>query len=324
MSEQTPMPPLDEATLDLLIKQAVEGLEPAEQRALDALDDAQTSALARELERVAAAAVLVGLDTREPLPAGLRERIEAAAPAALASALAPIAPLASAAPPAAGRVVDLAAERERARTQGRADGPATAERRAASAAGGRAGWWAAAACLLLAVMGWWRVAQQPTGGEVALSPPSPPVAPPPVMAPPPAPAPTVERTLVEQLAALKAEPGTVDVTMAATQDPAARGVKADVLWNEKLQQGMLRVEGLSANDPAIHQYQFWIFDAGRDARYPVDGGVFDIPAGRAEVLIPIRARLAVHAPAAFAVTVEKPGGVVVSARDHVVVLGKVT
>ncbi len=58
-------------------------------------------------------------------------------------------------------------------------------------------------------------------------------------------------------------------------------------------------------------------------RYPIDGGVFDIPAGATEVVIPINARLAVNDPAMFAVTIERPGGVVVSAREHIVALAKV-
>jgi len=49
----------------------------------------------------------------------------------------------------------------------------------------------------------------------------------------------------------------------------------------------LRLKGYVANDPAGAQYQLWIFDAARDDRYPVDGGVFDVPAGRDEVLIPV-------------------------------------
>lgn len=61
----------------------------------------------------------------------------------------------------------------------------------------------------------------------------------------------------------------------------------------------------------------------RDKRYPVDGGVFDVPANAGEVVIPIRASLMVRKPAAFAVTVEKPGGVVVSGREHVVALGAI-
>jgi hypothetical protein len=56
----------------------------------------------------------------------------------------------------------------------------------------------------------------------------------------------------------------------------------------------------------------------------VDGGVFDVPANAGEVIIPIRAALMVRKPAAFAVTLEKPGGVVVSGREHVIVLGATT
>ena len=69
--------------------------------------------------------------------------------------------------------------------------------------------------------------------------------------------------------------------------------------------------GMAANDPANAQYQLWIIDPDRDAR-PVDGGVFDVPAGAAEVIVTIDAKLAIARPTAFAVTLEKPGGVVVS------------
>ena len=72
------------------------------------------------------------------------------------------------------------------------------------------------------------------------------------------------------------------------------------------------------NDRAQAQYQLWIFDKDRDARYPVDGGVFDVPVS-GEVVVPITARLHVDQPTLFAVTVEKPGGVVVSKREHIVV-----
>jgi hypothetical protein len=42
------------------------------------------------------------------------------------------------------------------------------------------------------------------------------------------------------------------------------------------------------------------------------------------VVVPIRAQLPVHAAKAFAVTIEQPGGVVVSGREHVVAIGKAT
>jgi anti-sigma-K factor RskA len=98
-------------------------------------------------------------------------------------------------------------------------------------------------------------------------------------------------------------------------------MSGDAVWDPATQKGFLHFVGLASNDPAVQQYQLWIFDAARDQRYPIDGGVFDIPADANEVVIPINASLAVSKVAAFAVTAEKPGGVVVSARQHVVALG---
>lgn len=285
MSETDSNPPIEEATLDLLVKQVIEGLQPAEQRALDALDTAVTSALADELERAAAAAVLVGLDTSQPLPEALRARIEAAAPSDLARPRRVSEPPPAGLPPSAAGGAGLL-------TPSRARPPRS--RRALSA-----GWWAAAACLVLALIGWLRpLLTAPGAGS-----------------PPP---------LAAARSALLARPGTVNVPLQGTGDPNGGRVMADVVWNPQLQQGVIRFTGLPANDPAVHQYQLWIFDAGRDARYPVDGGVFDVPAGRTEVLVPIHARLPVHAATAFAVTLENPGGVVVSEREHVLALGKVT
>lgn len=179
---------------------------------------------------------------------------------------------------------------------------------------GNLGWFAAAACLLLAVIGWLRPpAEQP----VASAPP----APPPVVVPA-APAPKAAPTAAQERDAMLAREGAIKINLGATKDPAAAGVSGDVVWDPAAQRGYLRFVGLAPNDPQVHQYQVWIFDSTRDARYPVDGGVFDVPANAAEVVIPIHAALLVNKPAAFAVTVEKPGGVVVSARDHVVALGK--
>ncbi len=76
--------------------------------------------------------------------------------------------------------------------------------------------------------------------------------------------------------------------------------------------------------PRVEQFQAWIFDAARDNRYPLNAGVFDVPADAAEVIIPIHADLPVRMAKAFAVTLEAPGGVVVPALHHVLVLGAVT
>lgn len=90
-------------------------------------------------------------------------------------------------------------------------------------------------------------------------------------------------------------------------------VRGEAIFDPHTSKGLLVIQGLAPNDPTAEQYQLWIFDATRDERYPVDGGVFDVPAcGQASV--PIEAKLRVDKPVLFAVTVEKPGGVVVSDR----------
>lgn len=88
-------------------------------------------------------------------------------------------------------------------------------------------------------------------------------------------------------------------------------VAGDVVWNNDRQAGYLRLTGLPANDPQRAQYQLWIVDPQRDAE-PVDGGVFDVPPGKATVVIPIDPKLRVIQPTAFAITLEQPGGVVKS------------
>jgi anti-sigma-K factor RskA len=180
--------------------------------------------------------------------------------------------------------------------------------RARNRVGSYGGWLAAAACLVLAIIGWQRT--PPAAPAIVVAPPAPLV---PAEKPLPTPA--------EERATLLAKSDSLKITLGATKDPAAAGMSGDVVWDPVTQRGFLHFAGLAANDPAVHQYQIWIFDAGRDKRYPVDGGVFDVPANASEVVIPIRAALMVLKPAAFAVTVEKPGGVVVSGREHVVALG---
>ena len=292
MSDTRPQGQPDEAMLDLLIKQVTEGLSPAEQRALDVLDSEVASTYARDLERAAAAVTLAGGGAQQPLPAALAQRLARQAAEHFASA---------------DKVVDLSTARSAAAAQMPA--PPRASRY------GAYGWLAAAACLILAIFGWVRSPSPPTPiPPVVQAVPTPPVKP---VEPPAPPTPAEER------AALLAKSDSLKIPLAATKDPAAAGVTGDVVWDSATQRGFVHFKGLAANDPAVHQYQIWIFDAARDKRYPVDGGVFDVPANTSEVVIPIRAELMVHKPAAFAVTVEKPGGVVVSGREHVVALGAV-
>lgn len=95
----------------------------------------------------------------------------------------------------------------------------------------------------------------------------------------------------------------------------------NVVWSDELQEGYMTLTNLPANDPASKQYQLWIVDPDRDEK-PVDGGVFDIPAHVTTAVIPIRNPLAVTDPKAFVITLEQPGGVVVSKQEIVVALAK--
>lgn len=161
-------------------------------------------------------------------------------------------------------------------------------------------WFAMAAALVLAIIGWW---PRFTGDTQQV-----------------ADVPSVQ----EQREQLAAKPSVVRRDWTATSEPAARSAKGDVVWDPETQQGYVRFSGLAVNDPRKQQYQLWIFDAARGDKYPVDGGVFDIPANaQGEIVVPIQARLPVRDAAMFAVTLERAGGVVVSEREHIVVLAKV-
>lgn len=99
-------------------------------------------------------------------------------------------------------------------------------------------------------------------------------------------------------------------------------VSGDVVWSDVKQAGYMRLRGVPKNDPTKSTYQLWIFDETQSEKTPIDGGVFDIT-GDGEVIVPIDAKLKAKNPKAFAITVEKPGGVVVSGREKVVTLGAV-
>lgn len=160
---------------------------------------------------------------------------------------------------------------------------------------GISGWWATAAALLIAIAGWY-----------------------PRLAGPPD-APTAAQLRAQLLASNSTA---VHWAFAATDDPGGDGAAGDVVFDPATQRGYLRLHNLKPNDPRQFEYQLWIFDGERDARYPVDGGVFDIPAGSADVVVPITVHLRVGKPELFAVTIEHPGGVVVSGREHIVLIAK--
>ncbi len=153
------------------------------------------------------------------------------------------------------------------------------------------GWIAAAAALVLAVAGWW---------------------------------PRLDERGPEDLTAardalLADAPDAVRVDWSNTEHPRAQQLGGGyVVWSDERQQGYMTFQNIPDNDPSEHQYQLWVFDATRSQDYPVDGGVFDATRNAAgEVVIPIENKLPVRQAALFAVTLEPPGGVVVSDRDPI-------
>ncbi len=116
-----------------------------------------------------------------------------------------------------------------------------------------------------------------------------------------------------------AAPDEVVWTWKATDDPNSKGMHGEVMWSRSKQAGFMKFVGLPKNDPRVTQYQLWLFCSTRDDKFPVDGGVFDIDEN-GEVIVPIDAQLGIEHLKMAAVTMERPGGVVVSDRGRVVAL----
>lgn len=98
----------------------------------------------------------------------------------------------------------------------------------------------------------------------------------------------------------------------------------EVVWRDSSQSGFMVFENFKPNNPAQSQYQLWIFDANTGDVNPIDGGVFDVAANAVQTIVPIDARIPVTGATMFAITEERPGGVVVSDRKRLPLLAKVS
>lgn len=259
-----------------------------------------------EYELAAAeAAVLYAEAQSEPMPDALRGRLTAAAKQGAWKRQ-------TESKPVAGRISPQTDVR-RAREDGEVKTPplpsSGGQQRGSSAVLSAAGWLAAAAAIAIAAVGWMRPSGPADDGNVAIA------------------TPTVE----ERLASLEAAPDTVSgdwiAWPAGTLAPpdiapreAAMDVKGKFVWNESRQEGYMVFENMPVNDPKLEQYQLWLVSA--DHQHPIDGGVFDV-ASSGRVIVPIDAKIKATNLAALGVTVEKPGGVVVSDRTDRLVAGLV-
>lgn len=112
-------------------------------------------------------------------------------------------------------------------------------------------------------------------------------------------------------------------TIKANFDPLSfKSFKGNIVWSNAEQKGYMRLSGLPVNDKSKETYQLWIVDAAQGEKTPVSGGVFDVDEN-GEVIIPVDAEVLVKDPKAFAITVEKPGGVVVSRQEKVAGIAKI-
>jgi hypothetical protein len=130
-------------------------------------------------------------------------------------------------------------------------------------------------------------------------------------------------TTQQQLEELLKDSG--DVVRNSWESPApdqSLGFEGEVVWSESKQKGFMRFKGLPINDKNKETYQLWIFDENQKSENPIDGGIFDADS-EGELIVPIQAKLEVKNAQLFAVTIEKPGGVVVSEREKLIGLAKV-
>jgi anti-sigma-K factor RskA len=273
---------------ELAAGQVLADLDPIESSAFRVFErdhGNQADVLTRELEEAAAlaAVALAELDS-EPMPADLTVRLQRAAGARIeqirSTQLATQPGAVRSSSPGAGSVLAKIGS-----------GPAATHSNDRMNALGWFGWMAAAACLALFVSVW-----RPMSSDLRSTPQS--------------------ASLADLRNELQARPGTLvaqwqDVFADVWPAPEAAGVEGDVVWSPQEQTGYLRLSGLPVNDPSKEQYQLWVVDAERGLEQRIDGGVFDVTAS-GEVIVPIDPRIPVGSAMAFAITIEQPGGVVVS------------
>lgn len=276
----------NEILFDLLTKKAIYGLDAVEQRDLDGFDRAMAAAEFRSLEITTAAISVAGLTVEEPLPSHLFSKIATDARAYVGTA-------------ETEEPVPAATHRVYGRDEIFGERPARSWF-------GWLGWAAAvAACIALAVnIGLTRFQRI----DIAKAPP--------VDMPQPL---TLAQMRDEML---RSTAGVIQANWAAPNPKDQNQISGDIVWSDEKQMGYMRFRGLPVNDVNKETYQVWIFDKTQDKATPIDGGTFDVTAD-GEVIIPIKAKLNAHGPEMFAVTVEKPGGVVVSKRGKIAALAKV-
>ncbi len=127
-------------------------------------------------------------------------------------------------------------------------------------------------------------------------------------------------TLESQLKAANAQLDLahLKIVALASQRPDSPRALAVAVWDEVRQEGVLQVEKLPALLPS-QDYQLWVVDP--QYPNPVDGGVFTVAPASGQARMTFRAKQPVAHASAFAVTLERKGGVP-KAEGPFVLLGK--
>ena len=131
-----------------------------------------------------------------------------------------------------------------------------------------------------------------------------------------------EETLAQKRDRLKAAGAEIARAEWTAGNVKELNVTGEVVWSDAKQEGYMTFRGLPVNDPNLQAYQLWMFEDAKLEEFPKDGGVFNVTS-EGEVIIPIDAKLRTTSPKAFAITIEKPGGVVRSDRSKIAALGPV-
>ncbi len=283
---------IQEILFDLLTKQATYGLDAAEQKQLEELSANANFRIDESFDIAASAIGLIDIEI-EPMPAHLHSKILASADSYFATK-----------ETAVEATVPTSEKAEADDMQ-----PTFAFEPKRSGIGSWLGWaLAGAACVALAFNVYTTRFQGPT--EVVKG---------------PTPTVTPERPspakLYEEIASM---PTAIKASFGALPTASAdlKNVGGDVVWSDEKQAGYMKLRNLPRNDKGTSTYQLWVFEENQGDKTPIDGGTFDVDAD-GDVIIPIDAKLKAKNPAMFAITVEKPGGVVVSDRKKIAALAKV-
>ena len=274
-----------EKMLELLSDKAIFGLSDEELAELAELEKEFPALNDDSFELAAASIGMLNLDTSEPIPAHLRSKIASDAEKYFAAQKAE---KTAAEPPAETEEIQKTFTFEPKKSIWRWLGWAVA----------------AAACVVLAV-NIYTTRSKPSVVYITQ----------------PTPTPKIELTPTQEREQLLASAqDIVQSTWGDYDEKKPMNVQGDVVWSNSAQKGFIRFRNLPVNDKTKEQYQLWIFDENQ--KHPIDGGVFDANAA-GEIVIPINAKIKVQKPKMFAVTAEKPGGVVVSPLEKVMAVAKI-